>query len=177
MTAGRVILSPWVLTSMWASGPPLLVITTPPPDAAADSWPLDGNAARRLLGIAHLGVPSWLRAHTPGDAVAAYFETVALWPEYTATRPAWEARARANALTLTGRTVILLGREAERAFAERLDNGGSKVPFCTWVNPAQGDDAAVYLLLPHPSPLNRVFNQKHHRQVAGSAIKRALEAA
>ena len=176
MTAPALELPSWVRPPMSPSTPPLLVTTVPPPDAAAGDWPVDGDAARRLLGCARLKVPGWLKPRTPGEALAAYCESKSLWPEYVEKRPAWEARARANALPCTGRLVILLGREAERAFSERMDTEGhAKAQFYTWCAPLLTDDAQCYLVLPHPSPLNRMYYRREDRELAGSAFRRAVE--
>ena len=158
-------------------GFPLLVGLCPAPDAAPGTHPLDGLTGFRLLSFAGLTVPHWLRPTqvTPGDVLDAYAECVNLWPEYTASRTAEEGRQRAASLDCRGRVVVLLGREVQRAFRDRLSVPGAS--FYSWVEPAEGDEAEIYVTVPHPSPINRTFNRKAHRVTTGRVVRRALEIA
>jgi uracil-DNA glycosylase len=154
---------------------PLLVGLCPPPDAGVDDRPLDGLAGARLLAFAGLSIPSWLRPTrvSPGDVLEAYADAVNLWPDYVARRPAMVSEARAVQMDCRGRVVVLLGREVQRAFRSRVAN--YPADFYCWTCPAKGDDALLYVTIPHPSGLNRMFNRKEHRQWTGRVLRRAME--
>lgn len=146
--------------------PPLLIAAVPPPPEAG-GW---DTVARFLLGVTGWPVPRWLRPTlaTPAEVLSAYADSLCLWPEYEKRRPAPEARERAAAVSASGRVVVLLGREAQRAFQEWT----GVMDFFEW---ASSPDGMLYGLIPYPSAWNRLWNYRENRAIGRRMLQRALD--
>lgn len=147
--------------------PPLLIATVPPPPEVGGADLL----AVQLLGIARWPIPRWMRPRevTPSDVLSAYVDIAYLWPEYTKVRPRAEARARANALRAPGRVAVLLGRETQLAFRDRV----SFDDFFQWEGAVEGDEVDLYGLLPYPMAGNRLWNYRENRRIGRQMLDRA----
>jgi hypothetical protein len=145
---------------------PLLIAAVPPPPEAG-GW---DAAAKVLLGIAGWPVPRWMHPTLAlgSEVLSVYADTQLLWPEYTAKRPCPEARDRAMGVDTAGRVVVLLGRETQRAFRDRVSEW---LDFYEW---GEGD-AQAYGLLPYPSLWNRLWNYRENRRLGRSMLRRAQD--
>ncbi len=159
----------------WTQSRPLLVGLCTPPDEVGGR-PIDGLTAARLASIVDFRFPGWLSpvGATPGELLECYCDLAVLWPVYEAKRPAGETRARANALDVKGKVVVLCGREVASAFRDRL---WQTADWFQWVEPAEGDDAAVYVLVPSANPRCRLYNSKEWRERTAKVLRRAIDIA
>lgn len=77
--------------------------------------------------------------------------------------PLGDARIAAESMNIRGRTVVLFGRNVAKAF-------GSALPFLGF---AEHREAAMYLF-PHPSGLNRWWNDAGNVRAAGILFRRLV---
>lgn len=139
---------------------PLLVGERPAPTdspGVPSRMALTGRPARVLLGT--MGV----EGGDYGQLLLDRFETVNLFPEY---EPSWDrvaARVRAADLRLPEVTV-LLGRRVAEAF------GLGRFSYFHWTE-IRGSKVT---LLPHPSGLNRLYNDGAIRSRVGETLREAI---
>lgn len=133
-------------------------------------FPLSGAVARRLCGLA--GIPP-----LPGESMygrwtwALYecFDCYNVFERYAEATPWDRTRALVRAseigdeIKVKSDAVVLLGRRVQAAFGHESD-------FYEWVDHGWFRVASI----PHPSGLNRLLNDDHHRRMCGVTLRAAM---
>jgi hypothetical protein len=149
--------------------PVVINITRPPEDSTENLFLMDAL----MLAAAGLPVPRrYVGEITPTKVFETYVDRRFLFDPYSTYRPVHISRELALSMDLTDRVVILSGNEARIAFATRMAPAG----WWEWACPGVGDDARMYVCIPSPSPRNRMYNYRKHREASGEVLRRALEA-
>lgn len=141
---------------------PFLIGEQPGPTGDAGGVPLSGRPARVLCRCMGL-IPSAPEVHAD-ELLLMRFETVNLLPD---PGPWDRAAARARAAELTPPAVtVLLGRRVSDAL------GLGRLSWFRWAELGEGR----VILLPHPSGLNRLYNDEAIRSRVGQSLWEALRA-
>lgn len=124
--------------------------------------PLSGQLGRKLVDL--FGLKSERELDDLFDRMNLIsYDTKAYKDGY----PHGVARARASSLRRIlspGRVVVLLGKDVQRAFSvQGNDVGRIDVP-----------DGPTYILIPHPSGLNRFWNSRENTRRAESMLRACL---
>lgn len=118
--------------------------------------PCTGRFMDFLCGVAGISRTRYLRAFERMNLLPA-------WPGKSGKGDAFpieEARQKAAEIDMTGRVVVVCGQRAATAF-------GIKAAFLERVE----QQGAVFYILPHPSGLNRWWNDLENRRRAGRLVR------
>ena len=140
-----------------------LVLIGQAPGSKGNGKPLEGRIGKLLAELTGLTVEDYLR-------LTERYNLLSRWPGKNGKGDAWpadEAAEKAENMTteLTGRRVLLLGRNVARAF------GLGDLPLMTWQEWNEGKVA----LIPHPSGIVRWWNDKKNKKEAGDFFRDAVE--
>lgn len=151
---------------------PLLLGETPSKAEGPDAWkrPLSGRVALTLCVLAGLDLTI---GRAPYDVLCEHFNCANAYPQHETPPPSnddllgWlQVRTRHEQLVarLRPHAVVILGRSASRAAG--LD--GTE-PWGEWIC----DSPPAITVIPHPSGLNRLYNDDNYRALARDVLTKA----
>lgn len=146
---------------------PLLLGEAPGPSAPEHFVPLDGRGGDRLAQCAGMDRAELLDGFATANLLAR-------WPGPAGKGSAWDAataRYAARAFELPEVTV-LLGRRVCGAFAAA--HTWLRGPAMAWGEWRFGPDDIAVTVVPHPSGINRLYNDPAVREQVGVALREAL---
>ena len=136
-----------------------LLIGQAPSRLGDPAKPCTGRFMRFLCGVAGVSTLAYLRAFERRNLLPA-------WPGKSGKGDAFpmeEARAAAAGMDVRGRTVVCCGRKVAGAF-------GVRAGFLSETE----KDGAAFVVLPHPSGVNRWWNSRSNRRRARRLLRRLI---
>jgi uracil-DNA glycosylase len=144
----------------------LIIVGQAPGSNGSPDRPLEGRSARKLAALAGVSEPEFLSKTERVNVLGRFPGKSGKGDKF----PMSEARKAASdlALSFRGRSVILLGGGVRRAFrfpGNRLFE---------WETVSAGGSEFLAAVVPHPSGVNRWWNEKSNRMMAGRFMRSVM---